>query len=465
MRLSLIIAFAIFHGVAVGQRPGEKDSLLNVIRNAPHDTVKITALCRLSWVIQQPETRAESSRLANEALALARKAKWEKGEALAFMQLGGVSTGYDHANALEYYLKALKIFEKLKSDEHIAGALSNIGNIYRHQGDLQIALDYLLKADALFGNNLWRGRVNNFNLLGQVYERLGKTDSALVYFNRGYEIGHLDALYLMRILRGLGNVYAARGETDLAFSFYRKSIGNAKALNRRGENMQTYVQLSKLFTQSGNRDSAIYYAQEAVNLGYPVKSVIFVNAAKQLASLYEGINDKEALRYYKLSAETRDSLFDAENQAHVQSLTFSEQERQREMALAKQLEAEERKHNLQYAAIAFGIVIFVILFFLLSHSIIANPKWIRFFGVLALLIFFEFLNLLLHPYLGALTHHSPVLMLLIMVCIAALLVPLHHRLEHWITHQMIEKNNRIRLAAAKKTIAQLEGKADAHHQV
>jgi len=49
-----------------------------------------------------------------------------------------------------------------------------------------------------------------------------------------------------------------------------------------------------------------------------------------------------------------------------------------------------------------------------------------------------------------------VLMLLGLVCIAALLVPLHHRLEKWATHILVEKNKQIRLAAAKKTIAKLE---------
>jgi len=48
-------------------------------------------------------------------------------------------------------------------------------------------------------------------------------------------------------------------------------------------------------------------------------------------------------------------------------------------------------------------------------------------------------------------------MLLILIVIGALLVPLHHRLEKWITKVMIEKNKKIRLAAAKKTIEQLEG--------
>jgi hypothetical protein len=49
-------------------------------------------------------------------------------------------------------------------------------------------------------------------------------------------------------------------------------------------------------------------------------------------------------------------------------------------------------------------------------------------------------------------------MLLIMVCIAALLVPAHHKLEQSITHKLVEKNNRIRLAAAKQIIEKLEAK-------
>ena len=74
------------------------------------------------------------------------------------------------------------------------------------------------------------------------------------------------------------------------------------------------------------------------------------------------------------------------------------------------------------------------------------------------MLVFEFLNLLLHPFLENITHHSPVMMLLALVCIAAILVPLHHKAEKWATAKMVEKNKQIRLAAAKKTIAKLEGK-------
>ena len=104
-----------------------------------------------------------------------------------------------------------------------------------------------------------------------------------------------------------------------------------------------------------------------------------------------------------------------------------------------------------------GIIIFISIFLLLSQTIIVSEKWIEFLGVLGLLIVFEFINLLIHPYLTTFTNDSPIFMLIVLVIIAALLIPLHHKLENWVTGKMIEKNKKIRLAAAKRTIEELEG--------
>ncbi|HVX27394.1 MAG TPA: hypothetical protein VHB70_13680 [Parafilimonas sp.] len=78
--------------------------------------------------------------------------------------------------------------------------------------------------------------------------------------------------------------------------------------------------------------------------------------------------------------------------------------------------------------------------------------------MLGLLIVFEFINLVIHPYISEATHDSPIFMLIVLVAIAALLIPLHHRLEKWIKEKMVEKNKKIRLEAAKKTIEKLEKK-------
>ena len=152
----------------------------------------------------------------------------------------------------------------------------------------------------------------------------------------------------------------------------------------------------------------------------------------------------------------KDSIFSQGNLNKIQALDFSEQLRSIEEEGKKAAEAEQRRQNLQYALIALGIIGFIISFLLLSRRHITNPRVIRFFGVVALLVVFEFLNLLLHPFLERITHHSPLLMLLALVGIAALLVPLHHRLEKWTIYRLIEKNKQVRLAAAKKTIEQLE---------
>ena len=142
----------------------------------------------------------------------------------------------------------------------------------------------------------------------------------------------------------------------------------------------------------------------------------------------------------------------------IEAAGFSALLRHQELDVEKSVAKEQRNQDLQFVFIAIGIVTFIILFFLLSHSIIVNERPISFLATLGLLIVFEFINLLIHPLLDKKTNHSPVLMLVVLVIIASLLIPLHHQMEKWIKEKMIEKNKRIRLAAAKKTIEKLEVK-------
>ena len=65
-----------------------------------------------------------------------------------------------------------------------------------------------------------------------------------------------------------------------------------------------------------------------------------------------------------------------------------------------------------------------------------HPRIVRLLGVLSLLFLFEYLTLLLHPAVANLTHHTPVLEILIFVGVAALVIPLHHKLEHWLIHKL-----------------------------
>ena len=178
--------------------------------------------------------------------------------------------------------------------------------------------------------------------------------------------------------------------------------------------------------------------------------------AKLLSAIYRKTNADSALKYQDMYIAANDSMYSAKNIQQTQLMSTENELKQQESAIEKIKAIQQRKQNIQYALLGLGIITFIILFLALSRRHITNTKLIQFLGVIALLVVFEFLNLLLHPFLERITHHSPVLMLLALVCIAALLVPLHHKLEKWATHKLVEKNKQIRLAAAKKTIEQLE---------
>lgn len=86
--------------------------------------------------------------------------------------------------------------------------------------------------------------------------------------------------------------------------------------------------------------------------------------------------------------------------------------------------------------IAIFIPAFFLITFLLSR-VNMHIKLIWLPGVFSLLFLFEYLNLLLHPTVAMLTNHTPILEILIFVWMAAILIPLHHRLEHWLIHKLI----------------------------
>jgi hypothetical protein len=249
----------------------------------------------------------------------------------------------------------------------------------------------------------------------------------------------------------LGRQNQKAGQMGLALEYFRAAQRSFGKQTDPAAVSIAFRALSRYFQQAGIQDSALYYARAAYDATKSSFYAVKLPAVTLLGNAFEKAGQTDsALAYLKLQNAINDSIQSTEKLRHIEGQVLVEEERQKAMSV-------ERAHNLQYAAIAIGVVAMLVAFLVLSHSVLANERVIRFLGVISLLIVFEFLNLVLHPWLGAVTHHSPFLMLLAMVVLAALLIPLHHKLEHWTVHKLVEKNNRIRLAAAKRTIQQLEG--------
>jgi tetratricopeptide (TPR) repeat protein len=384
----------------------------------------------------------------------------EKTVAYSFLGQGYRLLG-NPIKGLDYHLKAIATAEKTNSLSALAFAENQTGHIYREREEYDKAATIYLSSTthAEKGKNeaikAWAP-----SNLGAVYLATNNLDSSLMYSQRAYEIFvRLKTIgknsgYLFT---NLGGVQSKMGNPQLAVSYFNIAINQYQgSSNIRYLNL-LYTGLAEHYQRFKQTDSCAFYARKAIAL-VSNTSFFYLSSkpAKLLADIYEKTNCDSTLKYAKVLKTANDSLTSSKTNQQILMMTFEEDMRQQEVAAEKLKAADERKQNIQYALIALGIIILLTLYLLLSRSFITNTKLIEFFGVIALLIVFEFLNLLLHPFLERITHHSPVLMLLGLVCIAALLVPLHHKVEKWATAKLVEKNKKIRLASAKKTIEELE---------
>ena len=454
MRTTACIAMALLLGLAATAQPQRPDSLKALIAAEKTDSIKGRHLIELGaiYIATEPDT---ALKIIYQAWQLADRSGNTRLQVVC-KRLAGYLVGQtgNYVKGLQLMLSAKELAEKNDDSMEIAFCYHEIANVYKWQRDFKNAAFYYNKV-----KQYYQPDYTTFMNLGIVYLELNKIDSALAFASTAYQtcIAGEDQTYLSTILANLGRIHLRLGNVPLGRNYLLMAENMAKQKKHRRSLGFVYLDISRFFLEAKLADSAIHYYKNLLQIkGIDQFKPLMLEASTNLSDLYTFRNTDSAFKYLKLATGLKEDMLSAEKAQEIMTMRYEDELRQQQMNIEKQQQATERKHNLQYAAIAFTLVSFIILFFLFSHSIIANQKVIRFLGVIALLIVFEFLNLLLHPWLGAVTHHSPVLMLLAMVCVAALLIPLHHRLEHWITHRLVEKNKKIRVAAAKKIIAQLE---------
>ena len=372
----------------------------------------------------------------------------------------------DNATALEYYFKALPLAEKINDKRRISSLDFDISLAYFALQNNKAAVQYVRKG----GDDLPDTSHHLYDFMLMQYQRgmatwyltINQPDSALYFAQAFYETSRKINSIAQRFnaLAAIADAYTQSGENELAGVYIKKVIAISDSVKMipiklRFSNYYIPTLLSK-----GNIKEALVQAKLLLNLGeVNNNNNVKLAATGFLRQIFDSLQNKDSAYYYsRMEANVNTQIFSQNNINKIQALAFNEQIRLIEEEAKKAEEEQRRKQNIQYALLALGIITFIIIFLLLSRRHITNTKLIQFLGVVALLLVFEFLNLLLHPFLERITHHSPVLMLLALVCIASLLVPLHHKLEKWATHKLVEKNKAIRLAAAKKTVEELENK-------
>jgi len=441
------------------------DSLVSLIFKEKTDSSRIHRFYSLyeQLIGSDPAKAIEGHQ---QLLELAKKNKSRIMETIVLSELGDLfAMAGATVQGTRVLLDAVKMAEATGNPQVIGIAYQNLAVA---TGDPVKSKEYNQKAfhySSLAGDPIFTYiELRNFGSFYMHPEHF-QLDSALYYAERSYRFAiaqKIDPKYYAASLLLLSKIHLKSGNDSLALRYIRsvENLACTQADNIALSSIYRYY--TDYYLAIGKKDSAIFYANES--LDFTKHSFILYRQApaNALRLLYAGRNTDSALKYTNLYDSIKDSLSSVQALQQVQAMTFEETRRQEKLEEERLKAKEERRHNLQYAGIAIGFIVFAILFLLFSHSVIAGPRLIKNLGILSLLIVFEFFNLLIHPYLEELTHHSPVIMLGFLVCLAALLIPLHHKLEHWVIHKLTEKNNKIRLAKTKQTIEHMEKKDDMH---
>jgi hypothetical protein len=153
-------------------------------------------------------------------------------------------------------------------------------------------------------------------------------------------------------------------------------------------------------------------------------------------------NFEKALFYKNLFFKAKQDIEEKSKAKDILEEEIKAETKLNESRIAEEAEKTRVRHNWQYMGIVMAIIS---LFTLLATFGVFNVplKWVRALGFIAFIFLFEFIILLADTWIHNFTHGEPWKVLAIKVVLIALLLPLHHFLEHkaiqYITHRRNKK--------------------------
>lgn len=307
------------------------DSLLTFLKTAKEDTMRVNALNNLSFQFSLTADYNYELSYAVEALTLAKRLNWKKGQATALNNIGGA---YDNKGnlpeALKYYISSLKIMEEIGDKRGIAYCHNNIGIIYDITGNYEDALkNYFASLKLLqeMGNKFAIASV--YNNIGNTYSHQNNYEDALKNLTEGLkfreEIG--DQL-------GIAASYDNIGLIQIDLGHFTEASRNLFAgLKIREENgdidgmTYSYLNIGAYYLKLNKPLRSKEYLQKSLKLSKEIGSLDNIKecyhslsaADSALASspktpfAERGAFWQSAFENYKLYKQFRDSITNEEN--------------------------------------------------------------------------------------------------------------------------------------------------------
>lgn len=410
--ICLLCILCSWVSVVQAQTP-EIDSLKNIIRNSREDSSKVNTLIALSSQYLNVDLR-EAIRYGTEAVTLAERISYKKGEAYGYkaIGLGHITQGNypeaavqfqhslalfeemeykvgvanilsnlgvvyfnngDDIKAIDYYLRALKIAEEINDRLRIATSLNNIGGVYNNKRATELkALDYFLRAMPIFQEIDYKPGVATASMnAGEIYMKRKQYDSASIFFKTSLGIfeNSIDATFPMTYL---GQIRAEQRDFAAAYIYHEQAIQLAEKLDAKLELAQSMIGMAKTQSLQGRVLPAIETYTRAKTIAESIA------AKKEQKEIYEGLSAlyarhgdyKQAYAYNTQLLSVKDSLYNSDNDTKIQRLQFNfdigKKEAEIDLLTKDQALQKATIQRQRITNIATGITLFLLLLLLIG---------------------------------------------------------------------------------------------------
>ncbi len=277
----------------------------------------------------------------------------------------------DNTKSIDFHLRSLKISEELNDSLRIGTALNGIGTVYNnHPSTEGKALEYFLRALPIFNAIDYQDGVGIVTMnVGEIYKKKKLYDSAIYYLDESLEVyrGTIDATFPLNML---GEVYAEQGNFDEALLYQNKALEIARSLDAKLEICQSLLGIAKTKKKQEKYRDAISYFQNTETIANEIDAKIQLKEAYQgLATSYAQVGDyKNAYGYDTLFSSIKDTLYNADNDKKVQQLFFNFNLEKKESEidlLTKDQQLKEatiqRQKIMNYAAAVTGFLLLLVI--------------------------------------------------------------------------------------------------------
>ncbi len=362
--IALIFLFIMTWSFGFSQNSWEtwRNSVRQRLAEASTDTSRVLAMADMCNL--HKNNRPDSALFYGyNALTLARQIKFPKGEleAMLYLAFTYLTLG-NNAKALQISLQALKIAEKSNLIRYKADFLFVQGPIYTGSKNYEKGLAFLRESKKLFDSvhNDSSASMVQYSI-GEAFIQMNQPDSALHYFQLANENKKKAEWVDYFINYGIGKAQHKKGNTELALAYFRQSLGMTKD---KANLFDSNLSIAKLFQQTGNSDSSVYYAKKSLLIAqetnfYPK----IIDANLFLSSIYEKEDTKKALQYNKTASAYKDSLKNLINATAKETfIEFDEKERQQEIEAAN-TEFKSRIRMNAFLGITFTLLVIAVFLF------------------------------------------------------------------------------------------------------